>query len=332
MDYRNALAMPGLVLVGALLFQTGLRGFAFAFAALLLSLIPISFIDIVPDDGGRVLLLPLCFQALLLPALARRGAWWWDLPATLLAAFVALTLQPDNWKIVRAFQLAAAENQQVIDDAWALLESTPENGVFISPEPPRSARRRLLDPGAALQMALLTRWLRQPGAESADVTDITVPRFALELRNGNRHLLLSHALQPWMESGVLSATFTSRHTFKVRNLERIATGDLTLETGQSELPLAVEADQVLVVGVLAAGRVEAAPQLLFTTTVGQMQTIDGWYFQEAGPAAAWMDTLEAGILLPSVARFRPFGSGNPFPLRKLTFARYRVAGNETMGK
>lgn len=222
-DFRNALALPGVAGVVGLLWLGGLRrGALFCAGAMVLALLPMITIDITPADGTRVLLLALCMQALLFCSLFPAEGPPEAAPAGRLGAAVLLAatllLQPLNLATLSEFQAAGFRNAGVLRAVAADYEGT-SNAVFVVPEPPRSAPRRILDPGAAFLMAMENEARRLGSVEH--VKDVEGPRFFLQPEASLARLALFP--QPWME-GIRLVEF--RHNGALPHFETYVRKDL----------------------------------------------------------------------------------------------------------
>src|SRR5690606_38953941 len=112
-------------------------------------------------DGTRVLLMPLCFLSLFTAALLPRTTFLdkFTYPAGAVLVVLTLTLQPDHSALMMEYVNARKNAHAVVDTVASWAEAAGDEAVMIIPEPSPSGGRRILDPGAALIMAVNTRWL-----------------------------------------------------------------------------------------------------------------------------------------------------------------------------
>jgi hypothetical protein len=319
-NYANLLALPGILFTVAALFLTRFRrGPVTMVLAMLLALL----IDITPQDGGRVLMLPLCFQVLFIAALFRRGMLSAP-PAAAVAMLTALLLQNDNLRMLDQFLAAREPNATVIEEAWQALATAPDGAVLVAPEPPRQHPRRLLDPGAALIMALQTRWLEQPRSASEDLADARTPRFALRLATPDRTVTLVHALQPWMDDLVIHLLHRPGGALARMDLRRAGPAEQSgPDAAEPLLSSEFDRGEVLVWTAVAGSPTRAIPQLRSEDGNGTVNLSDGFYFSHDGKGIAWMDTVALNAETTGTAHFVPnAGNQATFRLQTLQFARY----------
>lgn len=197
--FRYELALPGLMLFLFLLLLTRLqRGPLFCFAAMLMALLPMSFILISPQDGTRVLLLPLAFQTLFVAALLRGTC---GIPIILL--LLVLSWVPDSIRTIQQFIDARKDNNRIIEEIYAGAHALPSEANLILTDPPRSRYRRILDPGIAPIFALQSLTLyRKPDAETKVVFEPAEGMLGHLLEASGKDIFIAPHLQIWMEKNI----------------------------------------------------------------------------------------------------------------------------------
>jgi hypothetical protein len=222
--FRGLLALPVGILSLSLCLLNGFRRSAvFCLLAVVFSIAPMALIRISPVDGCRVLFLPLGFLALFFcGVLFHRSMASWRKGAALLVVMVlALSFQPDHLAIVGQMIAARAPADSVRVAAQEILEGLPAEAILVVPEPVPTGPRRILDPGAALMMALQRDWLVRDGRTSRDGTDGAAPGTGLWLEDGERRIFLAPNLQPWMERRICLLAVDAEGRLRATDLEQV---------------------------------------------------------------------------------------------------------------
>lgn len=199
-SFRIAFAAPGLAIVlMAIAFGGFRRAAVFSFLAMIAAMLPAALIDISPNDGERVLLAPLCFQALLFASLFPRST-----VVRAVVLFCTITLQRDNIAITRNFIQATGDNAAAIEDAWRVADALEDGAIIIAPEPPRTQERRILDPGIATDAAIETLWMfNRDGAALSPENDPEELRFCVALSSAAGSIRVAQFAQPLMTGRVV---------------------------------------------------------------------------------------------------------------------------------
>ncbi len=225
--FRPLLLLPGAAAIAALtLFAgKGRRVLLACLAAVFLSIVPMLPIDIQPDDGARVLLVPLSFATVgVTAALWRRDRQrWMDKTRMGLLVILALTFQPANAAITWDFLTAAKPNRQALAQARQWVKDAPPAVPVVLKESPLDRHRRILHPGASLLMATQTWWHHRPGAETLSTSDYETPQLSLRLITPQEERIAAHALQSWMKKAIViqpTHAGTIKHLHLVRQTEQ----------------------------------------------------------------------------------------------------------------
>ncbi len=222
-EFRLAYALFGAILIFLFVVLTGLRRPAIAMAlCMLVSLLPMVFVPISPLDGTRVLVLGLGFQALFFMAFFLSPSFprWLRSPAAFFGILIGFSWQPDNLGITRQYIQAWPRNRQTVETAWEWIDTAPSGSTFIFPGSLELSRRRILNPGEALVMAMQARWMQHPEASTADITNLAERRFGLRFQHPGKSITTAVILQPWMEDSIYRFFYSEHLRLEVLQLER----------------------------------------------------------------------------------------------------------------
>lgn len=258
-QFNLVFALPGLFVAFALAARVSFpRPAVAAAAAMAIALGPMMFITVSPVDGTRVLVLGLGFQAILLmilllgipyPRILR-------IPMIGVGGILALSLIPDQYNLAGQYIRAEKPNRESVEAMWSYVQAAPDGAVIVLPEAPREFERRILNPGEAPMMAMLTHWAARKGAGWKDASDLRVPRVALRLEEESRSLQIASVLQPWMEDPLLRLEHPKDSPIGGHWLRRVAVEDGGT-TDTLSLPAAVYTVEIIADHNAPAPRVEA---------------------------------------------------------------------------
>lgn len=334
--YRPLLALPGLaVLLVATPARAVPRGLVFAAGALLLSLIPISFIAATPLDGSRVLVLPMGFLAMGVAVLLPRQVSTRRTRVLLLGALVFLgSLMPMQASIWHQFITAREPNARLIAEAAEWLDgiatSLPADGRagIVVPEPPRSEPRRILDPGLAMIMALETHWLRTPGSAASSFEDPPGGRFGLVFERGERTLTVVPALTPWLGGEVHRLRFPGPEKVAFARLARLGGGEVSAPGARESITPLPEAEDVLTASLVFEGSAAPPPLLMLRHADGGEDVVSGERTPLRGHHLV-LATVEGNALDGLVSAELMVPEERPsLRLRTAQWALYRPGGDE----
>lgn len=271
--FAPVLGLLGFLLGLVLLLLGGCRRASlFALGSLVMAMLPMGLIEISPNDGTRVLLLPLCFQTLLFLTFFLHGGAWavWRWIGGFLALVIALTLQPANLGMIAGMLSARRANDRVVSEAVSALHAATPGTVFIVPEGRPTHARRILDPGAALIMALQTRWLQDGGTGTESVISPDVPRVGIRLTGTQGDVFLAPILQRWMDLPLVLFSIDNGGSLSQLNAERVwAEDELTTSTFALEMPRVAAGRIFLIEEVVEPPRVPPSQVAVSTSGEGE---------------------------------------------------------------
>jgi hypothetical protein len=297
--------LVGIVGVGAVVAYLWIRGFPrvefWLAAAVALCLAPIVFAPPAPADGTRLLLLPLVLASALL---AGTVTGWVGRPILLLAL---LSLQPWNLGGIGEFIRAGRANDRIVAEAMSFVAEDSGAATFVVPVPPRTEPRRILDPGLALDQAIVARWLSaNPDGHFVNLLHSPdgIPAIGLQ-RPGAPLIRIAPTLYPEMETGII---------LRQRAGQLLAVPFSAAPEGS---PLELAPGAAIAAQLAADARQSPAAGVL---RVGEWEITQPFHRTSATESRCWLDTLGS----PAESRGTPLVSASPvgFQLQRITLRRF----------
>ncbi|MBI1293097.1 hypothetical protein GC173_17960 [bacterium] len=269
-----------------------------------LLLAPTVFAPPSPADGTRLLLLPALSAGLLIVSIFRGRL------GRLVLLLAVISLQPWNFGAIREFVAARGPNAQLVDQAMSAVAKAGDGQLFIVPVPPRSEARRILDPGLALDQAIIARWLGlHPGAQLRNLASGIDPIPAVELRAPDgTSLRIASTLFPGAGAGAI---------LRSRQPELLM---VPFAPAPPDAPMNLDSHSAV-----AAELVGVAAQLpaLGTLSAGGWSVTQPFFRLDDESARCWLDTLSApsGLVGQPTVGSEPVG----FQLRHSRLQRFDLS-------